>query len=734
MPIAVPPVPPQRASDQRMTAAELASLRLQIQQRLFQAEDHVSFERAELVTEAWRQHHADPPVIRRARALDHVLANATVTFDPNPVFAGTTSETPRAWTLFPEYGIGVDVQVIDEHEGCEHLCSGALTPCEQAFWAEQAMTPAAGGNAGPGHLVVDYGRVVDAGLAAIAEDVAAGSAGDPVYRTAMGITLNAVRHWAERQRDRAISAAAMAAHHGDHARANALHAVATACDRVPWQPATTLHEALQAVILVHLALVLEGHGTSLSIGRLDRILHRFGDAIAADPDAAAEMIGCFLLAITANGYQGRASKTQAITVGGPGSDPRISLAILRAFDRTPVADPHVFLRWHDGLDRQVREQAVAMLAAGRSMPMLIGDAQVIPGLTRCGLSPTDASNYAIIGCNEIGVPGVSWSLASAVGTDHNDLALLMQALAQQPTLDSVSAIIAAWGEALEAQLVSGMQQQWAWRQCRQQQRPMPLTSALFRSGPALACDYLAQPDNATIGAFTRGTANLVNALAAIDHVAFGTDGCGLPALLEALNQHDEAVLDRCRAAPKWGNDDARADDWLPLIDGERRGVLDRLAAAAEIPALAVCHVVRSQHHLDGRDLGATPDGRRAGDPLGDSLGAVIGTASEGPTAILNSVLKADPLAYRGGSNCNLSLVSSQAQPPILDALISGFFADGGQELQVAVLDPSTLRAAQTNPERFADLVVRIAGFNARFVELSRLEQDEVIRRAECACA
>jgi len=99
--------------------------------------------------------------------------------------------------------------------------------------------------------------------------------------------------------------------------------------------------------------------------------------------------------------------------------------------------------------------------------------------------------------------------------------------------------------------------------------------------------------------------------------------------------------------------------------------------------------------------------------------------------MLNSILKLDARRYyQGVYNLNLTLSSSQASPDVLPSLCEAFFRAGGQELQISVLDAEQLRAAKAHPERFRDLVVRIAGLNARFVELSELEQDEMIRRAE----
>jgi formate C-acetyltransferase len=142
-------------------------------------------------------------------------------------------------------------------------------------------------------------------------------------------------------------------------------------------------------------------------------------------------------------------------------------------------------------------------------------------------------------------------------------------------------------------------------------------------------------------------------------------------------------------------------------------------------------VVRSLHHLDGQRLGASADGRHAGEPVGDSLGAVAGTAMAGPTAMLQSVLRVDTVAhYPGGTNLNVTLTSGQATPECIEALVAGFFGEGGQEIQINVLDAATLRQAQADPASHGDLVVRVAGLCARFVELSRREQAELIARAE----
>jgi pyruvate-formate lyase len=216
---------------------------------------------------------------------------------------------------------------------------------------------------------------------------------------------------------------------------------------------------------------------------------------------------------------------------------------------------------------------------------------------------------------------------------------------------------------------------------------------------------------------------------------------GLVGALRANFEGTGELRARLRAAPKWGNDDDRADRYAPLLLAMRERVLDDVDArtgpvdAASSVHHTVCHVVRSLHYLDGKRIAASPDGRSAWTPVADSIGAEIGTSSAGPTGILNSVVKLGIARfYGGGTNLNLTLPAAHWQEPEMQSnllsLVETHFSQGGQELQVAVLDAGVLRDAQAHPERHGDMLVRIAGFNTRFVDLAPVEQEELIRRAE----
>ena len=237
--------------------------------------------------------------------------------------------------------------------------------------------------------------------------------------------------------------------------------------------------------------------------------------------------------------------------------------------------------------------------------------------------------------------------------------------------------------------------------------------------------------------YERGFTNTVNALAAIDHCVFQQRSLSLSEVVAAMRNDFSApaVRAKLRAAPKWGSGDRRVRALAHQLLEMRERVCDAVDAQCGSRSHAVCHVVRSLHRLDGARLAATPDGRRAGEPLCDSIGAETGTATSGPTAVLEEVGSIEACRYyRGGYNLNLTLLRAQTSPSTVQALVEAFFAQGGQELQINALDAEELREAQRDPQRYGDLVVRVAGLSSRFIDLSRTEQDEIIGRVDAALA
>ena len=708
-----------------------------IRDELMSTEDTVCLQRARLVTEAYQQYEDDPVALKRAKAFAHVLRNMDLDVESNPIFAGNTSSQPRAWMLVPEHGMNNDTQVVIENEGLKDILVGQIPEDLQDYWASRSF----GGSSGIGHLAVDMHRVVHEGLeAVIAEAQQYGDDQDPDrrnYRQAMSIALRAVIDWAHRYADAAEAAARL---QSDPVLRECHLRVAQACRHVPARPARNLFEGLQAMALVHLATAIEGHGMSISIGLPDRVLAPFIDH-EFDAEFATNLISAFMLKITANSMFGRGSKTQPVTVGGLdhlGRDQcnALTMCFLEACDRIRVGDPHLFLRWHERIDPRVKRRAVEMLARGVSMPLLISDVSTAQGFINAGVKEEDAWEYCVIGCNELGIPGRSAESATAMAGTIQYLGFLNNMLLEHSDPDSIGGMSQLMGCLEETmsrrafEMRKGGIQHW---KRMAQSVPTPFTSALMRGCIRRGRDMLVGMDYHLPGVYERGLTNAANALATIEQVVFEEGSLSMTELIQAMKDdfQDASVRAHLLAAPRWGNNDDRADRWAVELVAMRERALNAVDAQFGGRPHVVCHVVRSLHHVDGRRIAASPDGRYAWTPVADSIGAQTGTALAGPTAVLNSVLKLDAANnYRGGYNLNLTFSRSSTTPDALLALTETFFGSGGQELQINCFDAETLRDARENPEQYGDLIVRFTGFSTRFVDLAPAEQEELIERAE----
>ena len=356
---------------------------------------------------------------------------------------------------------------------------------------------------------------------------------------------------------------------------------------------------------------------------------------------------------------------------------------------------------------------------------------------RGGVQPEHAWNHCVVGCNELAVPGKLIYNTISI----NDTALLRDVLLDDAGLTGIQnmdSLLDRLAERLRCELEQRIcSRRRAWEAFRDR-APTPFTSALMHGRVERGLDMHEAMDYDLPTLTERGFTNLVNALASIDWVVFEKRQAALNDVSQAVRagfRSHAKLRSALLAAPKWGVDDDRADRWTRVWLSLRQRVLREVETQTQSERQLTSHVVRSLHHLEGRGLGATPDGRLTEEPLADGVGAQLGTAFEGPTALLNSVRKLQPSCYwTGGYNLNLTLSTvASGDEGTLDrvtALVDAFVGGGGQELQINCHDASTLRHAMSQPEEHRDLLVRVAGFSARFVDLSPAEQQELVGRAE----
>ena len=248
----------------------------------------------------------------------------------------------------------------------------------------------------------------------------------------------------------------------------------------------------------------------------------------------------------------------------------------------------------------------------------------------------------------------------------------------------------------------------------------------------------ADPDHALQGIGDRGIIDASDALYAVKYLVFDEKKLTMAELMDALDsdfagERGEEIRQMCLAAPKFGNDMAGPDEMARRVSDDSAAII-RSYDNSPFPPIMIAREGLAWHYLGGLGVGALPNGRKALEPLNDgSISPMRGADKEGPTAVLRSALTAqfkDSYAQVLNQKFNASLLRDEAGVEKLVAYTRAFMAAGGTHIQYNILDSEDLKDAKVKPEEHEDLIVRIGGFSAYFVQLSGEIQDDVIYRSE----
>ena len=229
-----------------------------------------------------------------------------------------------------------------------------------------------------------------------------------------------------------------------------------------------------------------------------------------------------------------------------------------------------------------------------------------------------------------------------------------------------------------------------------------------------------------------GNINTVDSLAAIRTCVYEEKTVTKEQLLEAM-AHDfvgfEDVRARLLSAPKFGNDDERADDIARDLHAFEADCIRAQAQRVGLASFLMVVINNSANTYLGRFTGASPDGRRARTFMANAINPVGGMDRNGPTAMLNSLLKI-PSEHHAGTvqNMKFSRGLMERSPEKLRALLDAWFAGGGTQAMITVVGKKDLENALRQPDQYRSLLVRVGGFSARFVELEPDVQQEILSR------
>lgn len=751
--------------------ADMAALR----KAMMDSHASVALHRAKVFTKVFQERESEPWIVRKALALREYFETVPLYLREYDWIAGSISETPGAMPVMVELGIAENNIYTSERPDRVGYLKGKVPRDICEYWANRNMwglfrtqilglpgvksheelkqDPGYKFISNQGHLSPSYAELLRIGIGGLRKKVAARQRGETnaeklAFLTAADHALAGLSAWALR--------------YSEFLRKREKPEMARICAKIATEPPDTFREALQLIWLAHQAIHVEGHGYSCTPDRLDQLLLPFYEADRKagrlDDDEVLRLTENFILKMFDNTFWGPEHHlTQGFVVGGSTPDGgdqtnRLSWLMLEAATNLALPEPLVWMRWHPKIDQKFFDFGLSRLARTTCFPMYWNDKVVPEGLMALGVSCEDAFNYVPVGCNELAIPGQCYYNP---GANVNYLQAIEAALtdgkgyknqwkwknvAPPPNeLASFEQFVAAVGAYLWRQVEQSYDREMKVLQAQMKWGVTPLTSCFFHGCIEQARDMAQGSKYNILSCGGIGFANAVDCLAAIREVVYRKRQATLEEVAAACAANFKGY-ERLRAkllgAPKHGNDLPELDDIIALVERLR-----------DEPMKAICrdprdgrpfgnsHVVRSGAVKQGRVTPATPDGRLAGTPLASSVAASVGCERTGPTAVLNSVCKLNPVkswqcAYQVNIRFHAGMITNERQREKLRAMLNVYFQNGGQQLQINVVDSATLRAAQKNPEQYRDLVVRVAGFSEFFVNLTPDMQEDIIARTE----
>ena len=533
------------------------------------------------------------------------------------------------------------------------------------------------------------------------------------------------------------------------------HELAELMRKVPRHPCTSFREAVQAFYMQHIVVMRENPFGGNGPGRLDYYLWPY---LKADLEAgrcsleeARELIDELFLRIDERVHEWD-GWVEAIVAGGTNPDGSSSVnpltyMMIRSIMDLNITHPSVYVRLPENPPEELLDICAEYMTSGNNRAQILYDPAVIGALQKRGAPFEDAVEYACGGCMEVGIQGMTSDFLYIGWQNTAKMLELMVTggicLKTGRRIDGFKATgsLTAYGsfEAFYQDFIAEadrltkiyLHEQDIYSEYAQKNRPSYLISSMIdncmergrnmHGGGARYHDY---------GGTHLAMPNVADGLFAIKKAVFEDKICTPNELIEALKANFkgyESLQSRLRRLPKYGMDNEQADEmarrvmrdfsnmyasYTTRFGGKGKPVILTFVWAPEAAAV----------------LGATPDGRNAGETVAHGVTPQSSSMTEGITAAINSCGKMPFECFSGGASSMWDLDSSLATPAVLKALIKSFIENGGQIFQGNTTPVEELIEAKKHPERYGHLMVRVGGYSARFVNLQESLQDDIIAR------
>ena len=590
----------------------------------------------------------------------------------------------------------------------------ALLPEEVSVFMETGVFGMEGKlNAGDAHLAVNYQRVLKEGLAGYEArvkkqleelDLTDIDAIDKyVFYKAVLIVIDAVHTFALRYATKAKELASMTV---DECRKEELLKIAEICTNVPYQPAHSFYEAIQSVWFIQLILQIESNGHSLSYGRFDQYMYPYYEKDHREgkitDEEVLELLDClWIKTLTINKVRSQAHTLssagspmyQNVTIGGQTTDHKdavndLSFLVLRSVAQTRLTQPNLTVRYHANLNHHFFDECIEVVKLGFGMPAFNNDEVIIPSFIHWGVKEEDAYNYSAIGCVETAVPG-KWGYRCTGMSYINFPRVLLCAMNDGVDLTSGKRFTKGYGKFEDFKTYDELLDVWD-KTVREMTRysvivENAIDKASERDVPDILCSCLTDDCIARgktikeggavydfISGLQVGIANMADSLSAIKTLVYDekkiTQKQLWDAIMDDFKSEESQKIQKMliNDAPKYGNDN---DDVDMLVVEAYDSYLDEIKKYPNTrfhrgPIGGIRYGGTSSISANvgqGMSTFATPDGRKAWEPLAEGCSPAHNCDKNGPTAVFKTVSKLPTEKITGGVLLNQKMTPTMLQ-------------------------------------------------------------------------
>lgn len=768
----------------------------------------VDIERAKVYTRVYKENEAEDVIVKKALAFKTYFEERTIEIFKDELVVGTLGKEPRSAVICPDicwewtkkeldtmdkrpqdpYAISNNDREILRNEIFpyweqgksmeDYFLAHATDEIKNISYQTNIVFPDNNTAAGAGETSADFEKILTKGFKAIKAE--AQSKLDELdsenitlydkkqFYNAILLTCDAIHILSERYADKAEK---MAEGESDESRKEELLEIARICRKVPWEPAETYHEAIQAMWFVQIMLYTEETAAAYCMPRIDYVLNPYYERDVKNgiitEERALELMECLWikLAEVLYVYSEGAAKFYAgyvpfhgVTLGGvdrEGNDSvnKVSFMGLQATIDLQMHAPSVNVRINKVTGEEFLNKLCELIECGTGQPAILFDETVFESLRKQGIKEEDIWNYNVSGCitGQIGGKTTQWNeggrYAYPIAVDFALNNGYSHVLRRQVGLKTGDPRLFKTYEEFEEAVVSQLRYviKMACLTCQIGERAQKLLAPKpFRASVIEGCIESGREImeggakyNTGPGMLATGVADYADSMAAIKKLVYENKILTMDEVLEALENNFEGYdITRqilINKAPKFGNDEPYVDEIAKKIVKLSCDFVAEHTSIWGTPYInGIVPVMANAPH--GLAIWALPSGRKAQEPLADGMSPFPGYDKNGPTAVVNSVCKVDHSDNPPGVLLNLKITPDMLKDDEgrkkLIALLRAEEVLGGYHVQFNVTNRETLLAAQKEPEKYADLLVRVAGYSAFFVDLSKEAQEIIIARTQ----